>query len=88
LTLVRVCERLKVPPSCACALAFEFSTGPLPWFTWLRAWALPVAAAALPPVAMEDPVPVGEVDVPPVPTVEAEVPPTAAEPAVPPEMLV
>jgi len=29
-TLVRVCERLKVPPSWACALVFELSTGPLP----------------------------------------------------------
>src|SRR3954447_320747 len=29
-TLVRVCERLKVPPSCACARVFAFSTGPLP----------------------------------------------------------
>jgi len=37
---------------------------------------------------MDDPVPVGDVEVPPVPTVEADVPPTAAEPAVPPEMLV
>jgi hypothetical protein len=49
---------------------------------------LPSTAAALPPAAIEDPVPVGEADVPPVPTVDADVPPTAAEPAVPPEMLV
>jgi hypothetical protein len=49
--------------------------------------ALPSAAAALPPAAIDDPVPVGDVDVPPVPTVEADVPPTAAEPAVPPDML-
>jgi len=47
-----------------------------------------LAAAALPPAAIEEPVPVGEVDVPPVPTVEAEVPPAAAEPPVPPDMLV
>src|SRR5215212_4501927 len=71
-TLVRVCERLNVPPSWAWALVFEFSTGPLPWLTWVRDCALPSTAAALPPAAIEDPVPVGEVEVPPVPTVDAE----------------
>jgi len=40
------------------------------------------------PPAIEDQVPEGEVDVPPVPTVDADVPPTAAEPPVPPEILV
>jgi hypothetical protein len=49
---------------------------------------LPFTDAALPPPAIDDPVPVGDVEVPPVPTVEAEVPPTAADPPVPPEMLV
>nr|GAJ31404.1 hypothetical protein BDOA9_0105830 [Bradyrhizobium sp. DOA9] len=50
---------------------------------------LPLAAAALPPAAIEEPVrPVAEVDVPPVPTVEADVPPAAAEPPLPPVMLV
>jgi hypothetical protein len=49
---------------------------------------LPSTAAALPPAAIDEPVPVGEVEVPPVPTVDADVPPTAAEPAEPPEMLV
>jgi len=29
-TLVRVCDLLKVPPSCACARAFAFRFGPLP----------------------------------------------------------
>ena len=38
--------------------------------------------------AIEEPVPVGDVDVPPVPTEEADVPPTAADPPVPPDMLV
>ena len=56
--------------------------------TWVPDCALPLAAAALPPAAIDEPVPVGEVDVPPVPTVDAEVPPTAAEPADPPEILV
>src|SRR3954467_9262909 len=87
-TLVRVCDRLKVPPSWACARVLEFSTGPLPWFTWLPDCALPLAAAALPPPAIDEPVPVGDVEVPPVPMVDAEVPPTAAEPPVPPVMLV
>src|SRR3954469_10052631 len=32
-TLVRVCERLKVPPSCAWARVLELSTGPLPRLT-------------------------------------------------------
>jgi len=51
--------------------------------------ALPLAAAALPPAAIDEPVcPVAEVDVPPVPTVLADVPPAAAEPPVPPVMLV
>ncbi len=47
-----------------------------------------LAAAALPPVAREEPVePFAPVDVPPVPTVEADVPPVAAEPAEPPVAL-
>src|ERR671938_1311967 len=79
LTLVRVCERLNVPPSWACARALELSTGPLPLFMLTPVCVLPLTAAALPPAAIEEPVlPVAEVDVPPVPTVEAEVPPTAA----------
>lgn len=88
LTLVRVCERLNVPPSWACARALEFSTGPLPLFMLTPVWDLPLTEAALPPAAIEEPVlPVGDVDVPPVPTVEAEVPPAAAEPPLPPVML-
>ncbi|QQO19406.1 hypothetical protein JJB98_05560 [Bradyrhizobium diazoefficiens] len=51
--------------------------------------ALPLTAAALPPAAIDEPVrPVAEVDVPPVPTVEADVPPAAAEPPLPPVILV
>src|SRR3569833_1086416 len=89
LTFVRVWERLNVPPSCACARALEFSTGPLPLFMLVPDCALPLAAAALPPAAIDEPVcPEGEVDVPPVPSVVAEVPPAAAEPPVPPVMLV
>jgi hypothetical protein len=88
-TWVRVCERLNVPPSWACARALEFITGPLPLFMLTPVWVLPLTAAALPPAAIEEPVlPVAEVEVPPVPTVEAAVPPAAAEPPDPPVMLV
>lgn len=33
LTLVRVCDLLNVPPSCACARVLALRFGPLPWFT-------------------------------------------------------
>ena len=88
-TCVRVWERLNVPPSCACARALELSIGPLPLFMLVPDCALPLADAALPPAAIDEPVcPVADVDVPPVPSVLAEVPPAAAEPPVPPVMLV
>src|SRR5947209_12753716 len=88
-TLVRVCERLNVPPSCACARALALSTGPLPLFMLVPVCALPLTAAALPPAAIDEPVrPDAEVEVPPVPSVVAEVPPAAAEPPVPAVMLV
>jgi len=74
---------LNVPPSCACALVLALRTGPLPLLRLVRLCALPSAAAALPPLPIEEPVPDGPVDVPPVPTVEAEVPPAAAEPPLP-----
>lgn len=88
-TFVRVWERLKVPPSCAWARALELSTGPFPLFMLVPDCALPLAAAALPPAAMDEPVcPEADVEVPPVPSVVADVPPAAAEPPVPPVMLV
>ena len=49
---------------------------------------MPVDVAALPPPAIDDPVPVGDAEVPPVPTVDAAVPTAVAEPPVPPEILV
>src|SRR5436305_1447100 len=52
---------------------------PLP-LTWAPVWVRPVTAAAVPPVAIAEEVPL----VAPTPIVEADVPPTAAEPALPP----
>jgi len=56
--------------------------------TLVRLCALPLTVAALPPEAIDDPVPEAPTEVPPVPSVEAEVPPAAADPPVPPVMLV
>ena len=69
------------PPACTC-------TPVEPAELLLEMLPAPLLLPAEAPAAIEDPVPVGDVDVPPVPTVDAEVPPTAAEPAVPPDMLV